>query len=185
MSTQKLKNIIKWLIIVAILIALAIIVRSVIIKINYPEKYEEYIEKYSKEYGVESELIFAIIKAESNFKQNAISNKEAIGLMQLLESTALEVAENINKEITKEDILNPEVNIELGTKYISTLINKYENIELALAAYNAGIGNVDRWIEEGTIKADGTDIENVPYKETNNYIRKVIRNYNIYSKIRN
>lgn len=185
MSTPKLINIIKWLIILVELILLIISVRKIIIEINYPEKYKEYVEKYSEEYGVESELIFAIIKAESNFKEDVVSNKDAMGLMQLIESTAFEVAEKIDKEITKEDILNPEINVELGTKYISALIEKYENIELALAAYNAGIGNVDRWINEGTIKEDGSDIENVPYKETNNYIRKVMRNYNIYIKICN
>lgn len=157
--------------------------RKIIIKLSYPKKYDEYVEKYAIEYGIEKELIYSIIKTESNFNEKAISQKEAIGLMQLLESTANEVAKKLDMQITKEEVLDPEININLGTKYISSLIEKYENTEVALAAYNAGIGNVDRWIEEGTIKSDGTDIENVPYKETNNYIRKVIRNYKIYKNI--
>lgn len=57
------------------------------------------------------------------------------------------------------------------------------NFYLAVAAYNAGIGTVDRWIEEGIIKEDGSDIENIPYKETNNYVRKIIRDYEIYEKL--
>ena len=124
-----------------------------------------------------------MIKAESNFKADAISNKEALGLMQLIESTANEVAKEIETEITKEQILNPETNIQLGTKYLEKLINKYGNIELAVAAYNAGIGNVDGWIQKGTIKKDGSDIENIPFKETNNYVRKILRDYKIYKQL--
>ena len=171
--------------IVAIILIIAIVLRNMIIKINYPQKYSEYIEKYAEEFQVEKELIYAMIKAESNFKAEAISNKEALGLMQILESTALEVAAELEIEVTKEEILNPETNIRLGTKYISNLIKKYGNIELAIASYNAGIGNVDSWIEKQTIKEDGTDIENIPFKETNNYVRKVLRNYEIYKKICN
>ena len=59
-------------------------------------------------------------------------------------------------------------------------LEKYGNIEVALAAYNAGIGTIDNWIKRGIIKADGSDIENVPYKETNNYVRKIIRDYKVY-----
>ena len=102
--------------------------------------------------------------------------------MQILESTANDVAKSIDLEITREELLNPDININLGTKYISTLIEKYNNVELALAAYNAGRGNVDKWIEDGIIKADGTDIEKIPYRETNNYVRKVLRNYKIYQQ---
>lgn len=186
--TQKGKialTIAKKLIITTIILITIIFLRNVILKINYPQKYGEHIEKYAKEYGVDKELIYAMIKAESNFNAEAISNRKALGLMQILESTAYEVAEELENEITKEEILNPEINICLGTKYISNLIKKYGNIELAVASYNAGIGNVDGWIEKGTIKKDGTDIENIPFKETNNYVRKVLRDYKIYIKLYN
>lgn len=175
-------NIIKLLLVVIILAILLTVARKIVINISYPEKYKYYVEKYAEEYKIEKELIYAIIKAESNFREKIVSPKDAIGLMQLLESTANDVSKGMNLEITKETLLNPEININLGTKYISSLIEKYENVELALAAYNAGRGNVDKWIEEGIIKADGTDVEKIPYKETNNYIRKVIRNYKIYKK---
>lgn len=182
---QKVRNIMKPLIILLILIGLIMLVigmKKILVKVTYPEKYTNYVEKYAKEYNIEKELIYAIIKAESNFREDAISSKEAIGLMQILESTAKDVAKSIELEINREELIKPEININLGTKYISLLIDKYNNLELALAAYNAGIGNVDRWIEEGTIKADGTDIENIPYKETNNYVRKVMRNYKVYKE---
>lgn len=128
-------------------------------------------------------MIYAIIKAESNFEQDAVSHREARGLMQLMYSTAEDIAGKVNIELNQENILEPDININLGTKYISMLIQKYDNINLALAAYNAGSGNVDGWIEKGTLKADGSDIENVPFTETNNYVRKILRDYEIYKNI--
>ena len=103
--------------------------------------------------------------------------------MQLMYSTAEDISKRIGIELNEDNILEPDININLGTKYISMLIQKYNNINLALAAYNAGIGTVDKWIQEGTIKKDGSDIENIPYKETNNYVRKIIRDYGIYQKL--
>ena len=182
---EKAQKIAKEVIIAAIILILIFILRSIILKINYPQKYSEYVEKYAKEFEVDKELIYAMIKAESNFREEAVSNKEALGLMQILESTAYEVADELELEITKEEILNPETNIALGTKYISNLIKKYGNIELAVASYNAGIGNVDSWIDKGTIQKNGSDIENIPFKETNNYVRKVLRDYEIYKKLYN
>ena len=89
----------------------------------------------------------------------------------------------INDRELKEKLLEPEVNINLGTKYLAILIERYQNIEIAITAYNAGIGTVDNWIEKDIIKADGSNIENIPYKETNNYVRKILRDYKIYTNL--
>jgi len=78
---------------------------------------------------------------------------------------------------------DPEINIKLGTKYFSTLYETYKNIPIALTAYNAGSGNVDKWLTEETISKDGSDIENIPFRETNNYVRKILRDYEIYKDI--
>lgn len=164
-------------------------IQNKILKIIYPIKYENFVENYSTKYEVDKNLIYAIIKAESNFNQQAVSNKEAKGLMQLMPQTAEDIAKKLDIEVTKEEIskklLEPEFNINLGTKYISNLLAKYSNIELALTAYNAGSGNVDTWVENGTLMADGSNIENIPYKETNNYVRKILRDYEIYKKLYN
>ena len=164
-------------------------IQNKILKIIYPIKYENFVENYSTKYEVDKNLIYAIIKAESNFNQQAVSNKEAKGLMQLMPQTAEDIAKKLDIEVPKEEIskklLEPEFNINLGTKYISNLLAKYSNIELALTAYNAGSGNVDTWVENGTLMADGSNIENIPYKETNNYVRKILRDYEIYKKLYN
>ena len=149
----------------------------------YKLEYTEYVRKYANEYNVDEYLIYAIIKAESNFEPNAESHRGAKGLMQLMYSTAEDISKRIGIELSEDNILEPDININLGTKYISMLIQKYNNINLALAAYNAGSGNVDGWIEKGTLKSDGSDIENVPFTETNNYVRKILRDYEIYKNI--
>lgn len=158
-------------------------IKNITLKKIYKIDYSEYVEKYSEEYQVDKYLIYAIIKAESNFNEDAISSKGAKGLMQLMQTTAEEIASKIDLDLTEENILEPDININLGTKYISMLIQKYENIELSLTAYNAGSGNVDKWITNGVLKSDGSDIENVPYAETNNYVRKILRDYEIYKQI--
>ena len=156
-------------------------------KIIYKKDYEEYVQKYAQEYNVDENLIYALIKAESNFNSNAKSSKDAIGLMQLMESTAQDVCKKTDLQISSDELseklLEPDININIGTKYLSILIQKYGNIEIAITAYNAGIGTVDTWIEKGIINADGSNVENIPYKETNNYVRKILRDYKIYTNL--
>lgn len=185
-----MKKILKLIILIALIVLIANNidlkkVKNDFLKKIYKTDYSTYVEKYAEEYNVDKYLIYAIIKAESNFDENAVSNKEAKGLMQLMYSTAEEIAEKIDLNITEESVMEPDININLGTKYISILIQKYENVGLALTAYNAGSGNVDKWIEENTLKKDGSDIENIPFTETNNYVRKILRDYKIYKELYN
>ena len=183
----KNKKIFITLLIIVLIIVFLIFVRNPILKIIYPRTYEEAVLIYSEKYNVDKNLILAVIKAESNFNENAISNRNAIGLMQLMEETAKDVANKNNIEIDneniKEELCDVYKNIEIGTAYIASLLQRYQNTEVALAAYNAGIGTVDNWIEKGIINKDGTDIENVPYKETNYYVRKILRDYEIYQEL--
>lgn len=175
------------LLIILILFIFVFLFRDNILKIMYPKTYEEIVKVNQEKYKVEENLIYAVIKAESNFNKDAISYKNAIGLMQLMEETAKDVAKKnnieLNSENIKEELCKVNKNIEIGTCYLATLIQKYQNKEVALAAYNAGIGTVDGWIEKGIIKADGSDIENIPFKETNNYVRKILRDYKIYEDL--
>ena len=176
-----MKKLVKFLIICIILLSIFFIlfkiidIDRIIMKKVYPLKHTEYVEKYSKEYNIDSYMIYAIIKAESNFNDKAKSKSNAIGLMQIMEPTAKEIADKIDLNISEEQLYSPELNIQIGIEYFAGLLEKYNNnYKIAIIAYNAGIGNVDKWIKEGTIK------ENVPFKETNNYVRKILRNYEIY-----
>lgn len=185
------KKLIVFLVIVILLLAGWLVffkilrVQDAILKIIYPTKYSEFVEKYAEENGLDKYLVYAIIKAESNFDPNVTSSSDARGLMQLMEETAVERS-NIIDDTTVEtyDLYDPETNIRLGTSYFSYLLGIYDgNTVLALIAYNAGLGNVQQWIQDGIIKSDGSDIENIPYKETSNYVRKILRDYQMYLKI--
>lgn len=187
-----MKRLLKFLITLLILASIIFIlfkvikIDDIIMKKLYPLKYSEYVEKYAKEYNIDKYMVYAIIKAESNFNENAKSSSDAIGLMQIMEITAIETARKMDLEVTEEDLFKPDLNINIGLKYFTYLLSQYDNnYPLAIIAYNAGMGNVDAWIKDGTIKEDGTDIENVPFKETNNYVRKILRDYEIYKELYN
>ena len=184
MNKKKRAILIVILIILIILVTLkAINVENIVLKNIYTMQYEECIYKCSEECEIDPLLVLAIIRVESNLKKDSVSLSQAKGLMQLMDSTADELATKLNMN-EDYDIFNAETNIELGTTYMSNLLTYYNNnIYLALAAYNAGIGNVNKWIEKGTIKKDGSDIENIPFKETRNYVRKVLRDYRIYTQL--
>ena len=187
MLKNKYKMIIGTAIMIIIVVIPIVLFKDKLLKILYPKTYSEIISVYAEEYDVEENLIYAVIKAESNFESQAVSNRDAIGLMQIVEETAIDVAKknniDIDTENIEEEILDIDNNINIGTKYLSTLLKQYGNIEVALAAYNAGIGTVNNWIEKQVIQADGSDIENIPYKETNNYVRKILRDYRIYNEL--
>ena len=185
------KRIIKILVLLIIMLTIYFIcfkilrVQDKILKNIYPTQYSEYVEKYSEENGLDKYLVYAIIKAESNFNPEVTSSSDAKGLMQLMEDTAIERSNVIdNQTIESHDLYDPETNIKLGTSYFAYLLGLYDdNIILALTAYNAGLGNVQEWINSGIIKSDGSDIENIPFKETNNYVRKILKDYQMYLKI--
>ena len=187
MLKNKYKIVIGTAIMIFIVVILFVLFKDKLLKILYPKTYSEIISVYAEEYDVEENLIYAVIKAESNFESQAVSNRDAIGLMQIVEETAIDVAKknniDIDTENIEEEILDIDNNINIGTKYLSTLLTQYENIEVALAAYNAGIGTVNNWIDKQIIQADGSDIENIPYKETNNYVRKILRDYGVYNEL--
>lgn len=169
---------------IIIILAFSFLNNDNILKLFYKTQYSEYVEKYSQEYGIDKYLIYSIIKAESNFNPNANSDKGACGLMQLMEKTAEEVAQNeIIEYSSNETLYDAEKNIQLGIKYYADLKEQCGNDKIALAAYNAGIGNVQKWIKDGIIKEDGSDIENIPYKETNIYVRKILNNYTMYKRL--
>ena len=118
----------------------------------------EIVETFSNKYGIDSDFIKAIIKQESGFNPKATSKKGAMGLMQLMPATA--------KSLGVEDAYNPWENVEGGVRYLKNLLSKYDNNEeLALAAYNAGSGAVQKY---GGIP---------PYKETQNYVKSIMAAY--------
>ena len=163
------------LVIGVILLIFALSFKSIMMFI-FPQKYSEYVEKYSYIYGVEETLIYSVIKTESGFDEEAVSPVDAQGLMQIMPSTGEWLAEQLNIEGYTDDLLkDPQINIMLGTWYLDKLIEQYDGkIELALAAYNAGSGNVDQWLVDEEYSSDGERLDIIPFGETDRYVDKVL-----------
>lgn len=142
--------------------------------------YQDQIKKYSDKYNVDPLLTAAIVKVESDFDNDAQSHQNAKGLMQLLDETAKHSAEVIGEKYYPEKLNDIDYNLNLGVGYYDYLFKYYNNKELALAAYNGGVGNVDKWIEEGLLDKDDPDISKIPFNETRQYVTKVLSNYNVY-----
>ena len=154
----------------------------------YPLKYENIVKIYSKEYNLRESLIFAVIKVESNFRKDAVSKAGAIGLMQIMKETFnwLKQKENIeNKDIVinYKNLFDIRTNIKFGAYFLDYLICKYKDEKVALYAYNAGTGNVDKWLKDKSYSKDGKSLFRVPFKETEEYIKKVVKTEKMYKKL--
>lgn len=144
------------------------------INILLPVKYEDIITKYADEYSVPKTLLMGIIKTESNFEKDAVSKKDAKGLMQITDETALWCAEKMGIEnFDTKELFGPETNIKIGGWYLKYLIDKTGSEDIGIISYNAGINRVNEWLGSGVIDKDLEKTENIPYPETKNYIKKV------------
>lgn len=182
-------KVIKWIgkligfILLAILILFVVCYLSIAYqtsrsKINYQEEIYEYSEKYN----VDPLLTASIIKVESDYNKDAKSDQGAQGLMQLLDETASHAADLTNKEFYPDKLSDVEYNLDLGIAYYDYLYRYYNNRDLALAAYNGGVGNVDKWIDEGLIDPADPNTQNIPFEETRQYVTKIDANYDVYKK---
>ena len=144
--------------------------------------YQDQIYEYSEKYNVDPLLTASIIKVESDFDNKAQSHQGAHGLMQLLEDTAKHSADVVGIDYYPEKLNDVDYNLDLGVGYFDYLYRYYNNRDLALAAYNGGVGNVDSWIKEGTLDKDNPDPLNIPFEETRQYVTKVNANYEVMKK---
>ena len=149
----------------------------------FPVKYKEIILKYSSRFDIDDYIVASVINIESGYDKSAKSTAGAIGLMQLLPSTAEEIAVKLNKDFSENDLCNPETNIEFGCYYLSYLFVYFNgNIINVLSAYNWGLNNVRNWIKEGNVEENG-NIINIPVKETKVYLKKYKINKFFYKNI--
>ena len=146
----------------------------------YPVKYLSSIRQNAGR--LNPSLVCAVIHAESRFKPDALSHKGAAGLMQVTDETAEWIASLMKTDdFEQEHIFEPDTNIAMGCYFLNWLMNYYDDdLTLALCAYNAGIGNVDRWLKDRRYSADGQSLDYIPFPETRRYVQRVTQNQRIY-----
>ena len=144
-------------------------------KIRYPLHYRPIVTGHARNYRIEPALLAAVIDAESKFRANAKSPSGAIGLMQLMPSTAHGIAVHTGgSQFQTQDLYNPEINVRYGSWYLRHLLDKYGDERTALAAYNAGQDNVDRWMAAGS---------GIRFSETRAYVAQVEKLKEIYGDV--
>ncbi|MEL7634785.1 MULTISPECIES: lytic transglycosylase domain-containing protein [Sporomusa] len=154
-------------------------------KILYPFLYQEAIYTYALEQDIDPFLVAGVIKTESKFITEACSPKGALGLMQIMPDTGRWIAEQLNHEkFMIADLTDPDINIRFGTWYLASLKKEFHDNEvLYLAAYNGGRGNVKQWMQRYGWSEDFADIKQIPFKETREYVEKVMHNKKRYQEL--
>lgn len=156
-----------WLLLALLLFVLGIAG----LKLLHPFSHWEEIDHWASTYSIDPYLVAAVIRTESHFRTRAISSVGAIGLMQIMPATGEWIADNIGVDgFTTGDLYEPKTNIRLGIWYLRYLIDRFGRVDTALAAYNAGPGNVERWQKEG----------GETFPETAEYVRKVVEGERVY-----
>lgn len=151
----------------------------------YPLSYYEIVVEESEKNDLDPALVYGVIRAESGFDPNAVSRAKARGLMQMTPQTFEWVQTMIpgSEELTADDLFDPKVNIQFGCELLSLLLSHYENESTAICAYNAGIGNVDSWLENPEYSSDGVTLDVIPYGETQEYLKRVTQNRDLYREL--
>ena len=148
-------------------------------RFTYPREFEQEVLTSSREYGLDPDLVFAVIRTESHFEPKAVSHAGAEGLMQIMPVTAEWIAWRRGYTHEREKVFEPAYNIDMGCYLLSYLLDYYKNdLILAVAAYNAGAGNVDDWLKQS--EASSGESLDIPFTETKNYVEKVLDSYEKY-----
>ncbi len=150
----------------------------------FPKPYWPDLKKFSSANGLDPYLVASLIRQESEFNPNAVSNKNALGLMQLLPRVGKGVAKQEKlKHFSPPQLFAPATNLQLGTRYFRTMVDQFGGFEYALAAYNAGDDRVKDWQAAGKYRDVQEFVESIPFTETREYVQAIMRNANVYRQL--
>lgn len=150
----------------------------------YPVPYGRYVEAYATEYDIPPNLLYAVIKSESDFDSGAVSEDGAVGLMQLMPDTFRWLSDEILHEYLPDGLrYDPETNVRYGACLLSRLYRVYGNWDTTLAAYNAGSGHVDGWLQDKRYSPDGIHLTAIPFDETREYVKRVTNARSMYDSL--
>jgi soluble lytic murein transglycosylase len=150
----------------------------------FPLPYWTDVKRFSARNELDPYLVASLIRQESEFNPGAVSVKNAVGLMQLLPKTGKLVAkEEKMRHFRANQLLTPSVNLQLGTKYFRTKVQRFGSFEYALAAYNAGDDRVKDWLSAGNFRDPEEFVESIPFTETREYVQAILRNASVYRQL--
>ena len=150
----------------------------------FPRPYWADLKRYSTQNELDPFLVASLIRQESEFNAGAVSHKNAVGLMQLLPGTGKKVAkEEKLRHFSANQLFTPGVNLQLGTRYFRTMVDKFGSFEYALAAYNAGSDRVEDWLSAGNYRDPQEFVESIPFTETREYVQAILRNASVYRQL--
>jgi len=152
-------------------------------RLVYPLPYDELIRAATGRAGVDVHLVAGIIRQESTFQRDAVSRAGAVGLMQILPSTGRILSRRLRLRYSRARLTQPEYNLRLGTTHLADVLGRFDKLELALAAYNAGPDNAAAWQAERAWEEMAEFVESIPFTETREYVQVVIRNAEIYRRL--
>jgi soluble lytic murein transglycosylase len=150
----------------------------------FPKPYWTDLKRFAVSNGLDPYLVASLIRQESEFNPNAVSRADAVGLMQLLPKTGKKVAKDVKLgHFNAQQLFTPAVNLQLGTRYFRSMVDKFGAFEYALAAYNAGSDRVEDWMGQSKYRDVQEFVESIPFTETREYVQAIIRNANVYRQL--
>ena len=150
----------------------------------FPKPYWIDLKKFSSDNALDPYMVAALIRQESEFNPSAVSRANAVGLMQLLPKVGKSVAKQEKlKHFSNTQLFTPGVNLQLGTRYFRSMVDKFGAFEYALAAYNAGADRVQSWLGQGKYRDVQEFVESIPFTETREYVQAILRNANVYRQL--
>ena len=170
---------------IACLLALLLLSPQVILRAVYPRKYSDTVESCALTYGVPPQIIYAVIKTESNFRPDAVSSAGAVGLMQIMPNKSAVDWARAHKVPCPESglLFSPRINLEIGCWYLSDGLRRFAEYkhatELALARYNAGMTRAKAWCPQDK---DAPVIDNISFPGTRRYVRNIMERYERYCR---
>jgi soluble lytic murein transglycosylase len=155
-----------------------------ILHVIYPVDYFPLLKGHAQARGLDPYLIAALVAQESNFDAGIRSSANAVGLMQVLPSTGRRYARKMSiRSFSERSLTNPEINVLIGTQYFTDLINRFGAPYFALASYNAGESRVQRWLNEAPTLPEDEFVDNIPFPETQNYVKRILGTAEDYRRL--
>ena len=160
-------------------------VRKAVMQTLYPVRYDEFVETYTTAHKLEKSFIYAVIKCESSFDPNAVSSVGARGLMQIMPETYRWLQSKTGDTNSDDQLFDPETSIRYGCMLYEILLQQFGDERVAVAAYHAGMGNVEKWLQDPQYSDDGKTLKEIPFPSTAKYADRVMRVREIYQRLYN